>query len=205
MYLCFALKNCEFFLVLRKWVNPSPLPSGGLSTAKMRARWICTNNKLMSTTYWKVYCCFSLCSSKYHCFCHVVMPSVGGGVYACLSNHDCVIHPGIYSTGELPSGTVLGLTVDDPRLTLPTKKVKALPCVKQAQGKIWPTRQTVEAVSLQTQMVKRALKSLIISPDLNHSIIIILYPLFPNVDLCTYVISVKMVLSICASRNLTVK
>ncbi|XP_071325149.1 ribonucleases P/MRP protein subunit POP1 [Trachinotus anak] len=39
----------------------------------------------------------------------------------------------IYSTGELPSGTVLGLAVDDPRLTLPTKKVKALPCVKQAQ------------------------------------------------------------------------
>ncbi|KAM4581467.1 ribonucleases P/MRP protein subunit POP1 [Odontesthes bonariensis] len=40
---------------------------------------------------------------------------------------------GIYSTGELPPGTVLGLTVDDPRLTLPTKKVKALPCVNQAQ------------------------------------------------------------------------
>ncbi|XP_059195587.1 ribonucleases P/MRP protein subunit POP1 [Centropristis striata] len=40
---------------------------------------------------------------------------------------------GIYSTGELPPGTVLGLTVDDPRLTLPTKKVKALPCVKQPQ------------------------------------------------------------------------
>ncbi|XP_068179924.1 ribonucleases P/MRP protein subunit POP1 isoform X2 [Antennarius striatus] len=40
---------------------------------------------------------------------------------------------GVYSPGELPPGTVLGLTVDDPRLTLPTKKVKALPCVKQAQ------------------------------------------------------------------------
>ncbi|XP_006796033.1 ribonucleases P/MRP protein subunit POP1 [Neolamprologus brichardi] len=40
---------------------------------------------------------------------------------------------GIYSTAELPSGTVLGLTVDDPRLTLPRKRVKALPCVKQAQ------------------------------------------------------------------------
>ncbi|XP_028985467.1 LOW QUALITY PROTEIN: ribonucleases P/MRP protein subunit POP1 [Betta splendens] len=40
---------------------------------------------------------------------------------------------GIYSSAELPSGTVLGLTVDDPRLTLPTKKVKALPCVKKAQ------------------------------------------------------------------------
>lgn len=43
---------------------------------------------------------------------------------------------GIYSTGELPSGSVLGLTVDDPRLTLPRKKVKALPSVQQAQGKI---------------------------------------------------------------------
>ncbi|XP_030015166.1 ribonucleases P/MRP protein subunit POP1-like isoform X2 [Sphaeramia orbicularis] len=40
---------------------------------------------------------------------------------------------GIFSTAELPPGTILGLTVDDPRLTLPTKKVKALPCVKQAQ------------------------------------------------------------------------
>ncbi|XP_061571759.1 ribonucleases P/MRP protein subunit POP1 [Cololabis saira] len=40
---------------------------------------------------------------------------------------------GIYSTGELPAGIVLGLTVDDPRLSLPTKVVKALPCVDQAQ------------------------------------------------------------------------
>ncbi|KAM9852671.1 ribonucleases P/MRP protein subunit POP1 [Aulostomus maculatus] len=40
---------------------------------------------------------------------------------------------GIYSSGELPAGTVLGLTVDDPRLTLPTKRVKALPSVKLAQ------------------------------------------------------------------------
>ncbi|KAM3615196.1 uncharacterized protein V6R79_024716 [Siganus canaliculatus] len=40
---------------------------------------------------------------------------------------------GIYSTAELPSGTVLGLTVDDPRLTLPAKRVKVLPPVKEAQ------------------------------------------------------------------------
>ncbi|KAM4633237.1 ribonucleases P/MRP protein subunit POP1 [Polymixia lowei] len=40
---------------------------------------------------------------------------------------------GIYSTGEVPSGTVLGLTVDDPRLTLPKKKAKALPNIEQAQ------------------------------------------------------------------------
>uniref|UniRef100_A0A3B5MNS3 POP1 homolog, ribonuclease P/MRP subunit n=1 Tax=Xiphophorus couchianus TaxID=32473 RepID=A0A3B5MNS3_9TELE len=43
---------------------------------------------------------------------------------------------GIYSTGELPPGTVLGLTVDDPRLTLPRQKVKAVPCVNQDPGKI---------------------------------------------------------------------
>lgn len=56
----------------------------------------------------------------------------------------CSIHVGIYSTGELPSGTVLGLTVDDPRLTLPRKRVKALPLVQQAQGKIGPCGQTLE-------------------------------------------------------------
>ncbi|XP_054639061.1 ribonucleases P/MRP protein subunit POP1 [Dunckerocampus dactyliophorus] len=39
----------------------------------------------------------------------------------------------IYSTTELPPGTVLGLTVDDPRLAIPTKRIKALPCVKEAQ------------------------------------------------------------------------
>uniref|UniRef100_A0A3B4BG19 Uncharacterized protein n=1 Tax=Periophthalmus magnuspinnatus TaxID=409849 RepID=A0A3B4BG19_9GOBI len=40
---------------------------------------------------------------------------------------------GVYSTGEIPPGTVLGLNVDDPRVTLPTKKVKALPSIKQGQ------------------------------------------------------------------------
>ncbi|XP_061804782.2 ribonucleases P/MRP protein subunit POP1 [Nerophis lumbriciformis] len=39
----------------------------------------------------------------------------------------------IYSTTELPPGTVLGLTVDDPRLTIPPKRVKALPCAKEAE------------------------------------------------------------------------
>nr|XP_061789906.1 ribonucleases P/MRP protein subunit POP1-like [Nerophis lumbriciformis] len=40
---------------------------------------------------------------------------------------------GIYSSAELPPGTVLGLTVDDPRLNIPKKRVKALPCVEEAQ------------------------------------------------------------------------
>ncbi|XP_028327552.1 ribonucleases P/MRP protein subunit POP1 [Gouania willdenowi] len=39
----------------------------------------------------------------------------------------------IFSSSELTAGTVLSLTVDDPRLNLPTKKVQALPCVQQAE------------------------------------------------------------------------
>ncbi|KAK1806740.1 hypothetical protein P4O66_005246 [Electrophorus voltai] len=34
---------------------------------------------------------------------------------------------GVYSTSELPAGCVLGLTVDDPRLTLPKKRGKVTP------------------------------------------------------------------------------
>uniref|UniRef100_A0A8C7JZH0 POP1 homolog, ribonuclease P/MRP subunit n=1 Tax=Oncorhynchus kisutch TaxID=8019 RepID=A0A8C7JZH0_ONCKI len=33
---------------------------------------------------------------------------------------------GVYSTAEVPAGSVLGLTVDDPRLTLPNKRSKAV-------------------------------------------------------------------------------
>lgn len=40
---------------------------------------------------------------------------------------------GVYSSGEIPPGTVLGLNVDDPRVTLPRKKVKAFPSVKPVQ------------------------------------------------------------------------
>ncbi|KAM6968283.1 ribonucleases P/MRP protein subunit POP1 [Aplochiton taeniatus] len=40
---------------------------------------------------------------------------------------------GIFSTGEVPSGSVLGLTVDDPRLTLPKKRGKAMPNLREAQ------------------------------------------------------------------------
>ena len=88
----------------------------------------------MSTKYSKVYCYVIFCGN--HNIIAFTHYHLVGCVYACLSNLDFVFNSGIYSTGELPSGAVLGLTVDDPRLTLPTKKVKALPCVKQAQGKI---------------------------------------------------------------------
>ncbi|XP_045568540.1 ribonucleases P/MRP protein subunit POP1 [Salmo salar] len=41
---------------------------------------------------------------------------------------------GVYSTAEVPAGSVLGLTVDDPRLTLPNKRSKAVSDVRKAQG-----------------------------------------------------------------------
>ncbi|KAJ8013410.1 hypothetical protein DPEC_G00052980 [Dallia pectoralis] len=41
---------------------------------------------------------------------------------------------GVYSTAEVPGGSVLGLTVDDPRLTLPDKRRKAEPNVRKQPG-----------------------------------------------------------------------
>ncbi|MCI4391374.1 hypothetical protein PGIGA_G00133550 [Pangasianodon gigas] len=41
---------------------------------------------------------------------------------------------GVYSTAELPAGCVLGLTVDDPRLSLPAKRGKAMPDLHRTQG-----------------------------------------------------------------------
>lgn len=60
---------------------------------------------------------------------HITVPRV-------FPRHDCVMRSGVSSTGELPPGTVLGLTVDDPRLTLPSQKGKALACKKPAEGKV---------------------------------------------------------------------
>ncbi|KAL0963312.1 hypothetical protein UPYG_G00304480 [Umbra pygmaea] len=41
---------------------------------------------------------------------------------------------GLYSTAEVPAKSVLGLTVDDPRLTLPNSRVKAVPNNKKLKG-----------------------------------------------------------------------
>uniref|UniRef100_W5MUE7 POP1 homolog, ribonuclease P/MRP subunit n=1 Tax=Lepisosteus oculatus TaxID=7918 RepID=W5MUE7_LEPOC len=41
---------------------------------------------------------------------------------------------GVCFSGEIPAGTILGLAVDDPRLTLPTRRSKTLPDLKQMQG-----------------------------------------------------------------------
>ncbi|KAI2654810.1 Ribonucleases P/MRP protein subunit POP1 [Labeo rohita] len=41
---------------------------------------------------------------------------------------------GVGSTAELPAGCVLGLTVDDPRLTLPQKRGKSVPDLQQSAG-----------------------------------------------------------------------
>ena len=57
-------------------------------------------------------------------------------VIVCVCVCVCVFlpSPGVYSTAEIPSGSVLGLTVDDPRLTLPRIRGKAMPSIQQAQG-----------------------------------------------------------------------
>ncbi|XP_041758253.2 ribonucleases P/MRP protein subunit POP1 isoform X1 [Coregonus clupeaformis] len=41
---------------------------------------------------------------------------------------------GVYSTAEVPAGSVLGLTVDDPRLTLPNKRSMAVSDIRKEQG-----------------------------------------------------------------------
>lgn len=46
----------------------------------------------------------------------------------------CVCFTGVCSTAELPAGCVLGLTVDDPRLTLPQKRGKSVPDLQQSAG-----------------------------------------------------------------------
>ena len=45
-----------------------------------------------------------------------------------------VYSSGVYSSTEIPGGSVLGLTVDDPRLTLPRMRCKAEPDLQQAIG-----------------------------------------------------------------------
>lgn len=98
------------------------LPLGFFSLLCAIAPVDCFHVYVISFTHWKVYN-FRL----------------GGNQPVWLSsNHWFVIQPGVYSTAELPPGIVLGLTVDDPRLSIPPKRVKALSCVKEAQGKICP-------------------------------------------------------------------
>lgn len=40
------------------------------------------------------------------------------------------------SPSDVPPGTILGLTVGDPRVNLPKKKTKAMPDFEKYQGKI---------------------------------------------------------------------
>lgn len=48
----------------------------------------------------------------------------------------CVFSKGISSPSEMPPGTILGLTVGDPRVNLPKKKTKAMPDFEKYQGKM---------------------------------------------------------------------
>lgn len=46
---------------------------------------------------------------------------------------------GITSPAEIPAGTILGLTVGDPRINLPQKRFKVLPNPEIRQGKVLET------------------------------------------------------------------
>lgn len=46
---------------------------------------------------------------------------------------------GITSPAEIPAGTILGLTVGDPRINLPQKRSKVLPNPEKCQGKVLET------------------------------------------------------------------
>ena len=46
---------------------------------------------------------------------------------------------GVTSPAEIPAGTILGLTVGDPRINLPQKRSKALPNPEKCQGKVLET------------------------------------------------------------------
>lgn len=48
------------------------------------------------------------------------------------SAHD--LFPGITSPAQIPPGTVLGLTVGDPRVNLPKKRTKSVPNLQQYEG-----------------------------------------------------------------------
>lgn len=49
------------------------------------------------------------------------------------------IAQGITSPAEIPAGTILGLTVGDPRINLPQKRSKVLPNPEKCQGKVLET------------------------------------------------------------------
>lgn len=47
-----------------------------------------------------------------------------------------VVVKGITSPAEIPAGSILGLTVGDPRINLPQKRSKVLPNPEKCQGKV---------------------------------------------------------------------
>ena len=59
--------------------------------------------------------------------------------YVCMNNFlfaSCFVTKGITSPAEIPAGTILGLTVGDPRINLPQKRSKVLPNPEKCQGKV---------------------------------------------------------------------
>ncbi|MBN3308477.1 POP1 protein, partial [Amia calva] len=85
----------------------------------------------------------------------------------CMNDNNMLLHhqqadmfqlfSGVCSTAEIPAGTVLGLTVDDPRLTIPKKRSKVMPDTEQLQG---VDAEKVRSLTLQGVPVEYAESSL---------------------------------------------
>ncbi|XP_064196709.1 ribonucleases P/MRP protein subunit POP1 [Anguilla rostrata] len=76
---------------------------------------------------------------------------------------------GLCSTGEVPSGSVLGLTVDDPRLTLPGKRIKVAPDVQQLEGEADDGRRALMLQGVPEHCCQSALWDQAVRHNVTHS------------------------------------
>jgi hypothetical protein len=73
------------------------------------------------------------------CLCslsHIASPGCCLSVNLLLCIHSLCFVEGISSPAEIPAGTILGLTVRDPRVNLPPQRSRALPDPERYQGKV---------------------------------------------------------------------
>ncbi|XP_061093098.1 ribonucleases P/MRP protein subunit POP1 isoform X2 [Conger conger] len=76
---------------------------------------------------------------------------------------------GLCSTGEVPSGSVLGLTVDDPRLTLPGKRIKVAPNLQQLEGEGADRRRALTLQGVPERCCQSALWDQAVRDNVTHN------------------------------------
>ncbi|KAJ8394600.1 hypothetical protein AAFF_G00044030 [Aldrovandia affinis] len=77
---------------------------------------------------------------------------------------------GLCSTGEVPGGSVLGLTVDDPRLNLPGKRIKVAPVIQpQGEGEDEGRRRELMVQGIPAQCSQSALWDQAVRDNVTHN------------------------------------